>query len=750
MAKKSNLGKAPLVAGLTVMGLVFILKLASLFGVPLVFLGQVEQLSVDVRFRVRGPQAPYAPIVIAAIDDASLNEMGRWPWPRHYHAKLLESLSQLGARAVAFDIFFSEPEITGAQQTLQKVKEILPEISLGGSREDARKFRKKYASALETLNNWQIEEDHDQVFANSIISVQEMGMDVVLPIVFGRHHKKVVVPGDSFLPDAQPGGFPEDIFDMEGALISIPKIAQSAGAHGFIMPIFADSDGTFRSVPLYVRYQGRLVPNLGFQMARLATEAPLHDTVVVPGVEVSFAGRTVPVDVMGRMTINYRGGSQTFPHVSVKDIIQGNAEKSLFEGAIVLVGATSIGIYDVRPTPFSKIFPGVEIHANIIDNLLEGDFLRSVPNLVNLFLVLALSLAAILVCRSLSALPSAVIALALAIGYLVGSQILFNSGYVMDAVYPLMGFLGTFLAVFITKSRHESKEKEHIKDLFSKFVTRDVMNDIIDQPGEVPLGGQEKEITVLFSDIESFTTFSEAHPPAEVVSILNEYLTEMTDVIFHEQGTLDKYIGDAVMAIWGAPLHQDDQALRACRAGLGMLTSLKKLRTKWIAEGKDPFDMRVGINTGTMVVGVMGSQVRYDYTCIGDGVNLSARLEGTNKIYGSHIIISQSTRDKVKNELFNRELDWIRVKGKLEPVGIYEITGKEDVTSEWEGMCKSYGEGLALYRAKRFADAQEAFAKALGFVPEDKPSKVLMKRVQKFLDKPPAKDWDGVFVMETK
>ena len=273
---------------------------------------------------------------------------------------------------------------------------------------------------------------------------------------------------------------------------------------------------------------------------------------------------------------------------------------------------------------------------------------------------------------------------------------------------------------------------------------------MVDRDQEPELGGHDRVITAFFSDIQGFSSFSEVMESSQLSELMNEYLTAATDILQAESGTLDKYIGDAVMAIWGAPLHQDDQALRACRAGLEMLTSLKKLRTKWIAEGKDPFDMRVGINTGNMVVGVMGSQVRYDYTCIGDGVNLSARLEGTNKIYGSHIIISHSTREKIKNELFNRELDWIRVKGKREPVGIYEITAKEDVTSEWEGMCKSYGEGLALYRATRFADAHEAFAKALGFVPEDKPSKVLMERAQKFLDKPPAKDWDGVFVMETK
>jgi adenylate cyclase len=342
------------------------------------------------------------------------------------------------------------------------------------------------------------------------------------------------------------------------------------------------------------------------------------------------------------------------------------------------------------------------------------------------------------------------LALGLAAAYVFAAQALFDRGHIVDLVYPLLGFFLSYLAILVTRSRFESREKERIKDIFSKFVTKDVMNEILQTPGEIAMGGQERELSVLFSDIAGFTTISEAHKPAEVVALLNEYLTEMTREVFATQGTLDKYIGDAVMAVWGAPLPHKDHAERACRAALGMHASLKKLNERWKTAGRTTIDIRVGIHTGRMVAGVMGSQARYEYTCIGDGVNLASRLEGTNKVYGTPIIISESTREQVKDKILNRELDWIKVKGKTQGIGIFEIVSDENATPQVRALYRSFEAGLALYRKREFEEALERFNQGLKEVPGDGPSKVFVERCRWFTKNPPLEGWDGIFTMKTK
>ncbi|HQC10828.1 MAG TPA: adenylate/guanylate cyclase domain-containing protein, partial [Smithellaceae bacterium] len=320
----------------------------------------------------------------------------------------------------------------------------------------------------------------------------------------------------------------------------------------------------------------------------------------------------------------------------------------------------------------------------------------------------------------------------------------------LNLVYPLITMATIYLGITIYHYFKEEREKKKIRGAFQYYLTSSVINEMLKDPGKLKLGGDKKDLTVLFSDIRGFTTISEKMTPEELVALLNEYLTTMTNQVFHYDGLLDKYMGDAIMAVFGAPLDQPDHAERACRTALAMMKELRKLQDKWKAEGRPVFDIGVGLNSGDMVVGNMGSEMRFDYTVMGDMVNLGSRLEGTNKEYGTNIIISEFTYEKVKDAMCCRELDGVRVKGKLKPVKIYELLGEKKDEAAFRDLLEGFGKGLALYREAKWDEAIAAFQSVLAARPNDTPSKVYVERCKNLKENPPAEPWDGVFVMTKK
>ena len=473
------------------------------------------------------------------------------------------------------------------------------------------------------------------------------------------------------------------------------------------------------------------------------------------GVETVSLGKVaIPVDEMGRFMVNYRGPGKTFPHISITDILRGRVPPQTFRDRIVLVGATAMGIFDLRVTPFDNLFPGLEIHANIIDNILYQDFLRR-PAWALIFDLAAMALVGLvlgLLLPRLRPLSGTVVTMILSVIYIFVCQYLFTrAGAWLNIVYPMLILILIYVSLTAYKYFTEERQKRFIKDAFSTYLAPSVVAQLIKSPDRLVLGGEERIITAFFSDVQGFTSISEAMTPKELVELLNEFLTEMTDVILGHEGTVDKFEGDAIIAFFGAPNTLPDHAARACKACIDMQKKLVRLRAKWKAENRPELKMRIGLNTGSAVVGNMGSRSRMDYTMMGDTVNTAARLEGVNKIYGTFTMISDATFSYAKDEIFVRELDSISVVGKGEPVVAYELIGYPDeVEDTVKSVVRHYADGLLAYRNQRWEEAVSLFSEALSLAPDDGPSQTMLSRCRAFKDSPPGKDWDGVFTMTSK
>ena len=470
---------------------------------------------------------------------------------------------------------------------------------------------------------------------------------------------------------------------------------------------------------------------------------------------IELGEKKIYPDVTGRTLINFAGPSQTYPHYSFADVADGLTPEDTFRDKIVVVGATAIGIGDMRPTPFEKQgYPGVEIHANILDNILHDKFLRrgfseEITDLgVLLFCGLAMGLLFVLVRPVIS---SGLYALAV-LGLLSFVYYHFAvNGRWLSLVLPAATLSLNYLGVTSYRVLFEEKEKRKVRGAFSQYVAPGFIAQILKDPGRLQLGGEQAELTVMFSDIRGFTSISEKLTPPQLVDLLNQYLTEMTEIVFQNRGTLDKYIGDAVMAFWGRPfLDLHDHAACACRAALLMGQSLQKLNENWELQGRPTLKIGIGINTGPMMVGNMGSQRRFNYTVMGDHVNLGSRVEGLNKEYGTQIILTEFAHEHVEGQFVTRQLDLIRVKGKQQPVAIYELLGLASEQSIYADLLREFQEGLSVYRAGRWDAACEIFQSLAAQYPSDGPSRLFVHRCQQFLEETPHGAWDGVYTMTTK
>ena len=461
----------------------------------------------------------------------------------------------------------------------------------------------------------------------------------------------------------------------------------------------------------------------------------------------------IPTDETGQMMINYLGPPKTFPHYPITDIINNKIAKGEFKDKIVLVGATATGIYDMRNTPFSTTYPGLEIHSTVIDNILRQNFLTR-PEWAKIFDILAIILIGIVtgfVIPRLSAAKGILFPIGFFMIHIFFSRLLFiKYGFLINIIYPLTALILLYISLTIYKYMTEERERKKIKGAFTYYVSSSVVNEMLKHPEKLKLGGDRKELSVLFSDIRSFTTIAEALTPEDLVHILNEYLTVMTDIVFKYDGTLDKYMGDAIMAIYGAPLDLPDHPIKACRSALEMIKELKVLNQKWINEGKQPIDIGIGVNTGPMMVGNMGSEQRFDFTVMGDSVNLGSRLEGANKSYKTKIIISEFTFERVKNEFTCMEMDSVRVKGKEQPVKIYSLIGDKDLPDMQEEIVNQFNQAINFYKTRKWGKAIHVFENITVMDPNLYAAEVYIERCLDLKKNPPPRDWDGVYTMTTK
>ncbi|TAK52495.1 MAG: CHASE2 domain-containing protein, partial [Bacteroidetes bacterium] len=557
-----------------------------------------------------------------------------------------------------------------------------------------------------------------------------------------------------------------------------------------------DDDGVYRRYRpfTYDPVTERRLPSLAFATLNKHSGKPPFFTAENSLEQFVYAGRTIPKYDDASFLINYYGSDRTFKHINIADVLDDheftNADEiatgeeintfddpdfgllydRTFAGKIVLVGSTLPEDKDLFPVPISSgrqagdnLMYGVEIHANAIQNVLDGSALQREPAWLTMLVILVLCLVTFFLTTflkevrfrisALSEILSALWMLLALAGVIVVAQYLFTQyNFVATIVSPMIAIAIGYIGATVYNYLGERKQKTYIKGLFSRYVSPAVVNELINNPDSVRLGGEKKELTVFFSDIVGFTPLSEKLGPEQLVTVLNEYLSEMTAIVFKHEGTLDKYIGDAIMAIWGAPVAQENHALLACKAALEMQDAIIEMNRRWKKDGRPEIGVRAGLNTGDMIVGNMGGVRRFDYTVIGDNVNLASRLEGANKQYGSRVMISERTYQLVASDVIVRELDSLVVKGKTQPVRVFELLclARDPLPPHGERFLQLYNKSLSLYKQREWASAIVSFESALQWLGEDYASRMYIDRCRFYQLNPPPDDWDGAFVMKTK
>jgi adenylate cyclase len=649
-----------------------IVVVLALFLVAPDFLNTVEARLYDLHFKLRGVQPVSDGVVIVAIDERSLAALGRWPWPRSRLGELIRVLSAGGAKVIAIDILLSEPEVSGELRATTHLADRFRSLGIATG-----------PAVQRELDELARQADHDRQLAEAI---KESGR-VVLPIVFE-------IGPDRSGPPPEPAGksFPSALssfrhYDQRGlyppptalrATPPIPALVPAAQTLGHVT-MLADRDGTTRWEAVVFEDRGHYYPSLAIQAVRVASGIEPGRLTLDFGRELLVGSVAVPLDPRDRMLINYAGPGGAFRYVSAVDLLNGTVPPTVVRDRIVFVGATAAGTYDLRVTPTSPVMPGVEKHATVAANVLSGRFLRR-PDWVELvelagILILPLGLAWLL--PRLRPVVSLGAVLVLWGALFAAVHLAFQAGLWLPVVYPTLALGLAFVGITVYRLLTEERQRLWTKRAFQQFVSPEVVERLMDNPAALQFGGEVRNLTVLFSDIRDFTGYTERHPPQEVVQMLQEYLTRMVDQVLGQQGTLDKFIGDGVMAIFGAPVPLPDHAERACRSALGMIEELKTLQARWKTEGREPFRIGIGINTGDMMVGNLGSEQLFDYTVAGDGVNIGARVESLNKEFETttSIIISETTYLAAQDVLDVRRLGEATVKGKSRPIVVYELRG---------------------------------------------------------------------------
>ncbi|HSE48777.1 MAG TPA: adenylate/guanylate cyclase domain-containing protein [Terriglobales bacterium] len=734
------------------------------------FVKNVEQRSLDARFELRGRRPHDERIVIVGMDEQTLHNVGAWPIPRDAYARLIDRLKADGAKVIAFDVAFPTPEKNSAVDALRKLESqvqgrVTPEVI-----EQIRAIERssdndvKLAEALKRADNVVL--GHLFLDRSRVVEMDSKSAEAYYEVAWGQSFPQInavgIKPGETLDTGkvfAENGGH---VFD--GMEPNIRLLADSAKSFGFFNAD-PDTDGTVRRALLVARYQELdWFPSLELQALRVYEGIPDQEVAMfvspvgLERVKIGKYDLKVPPD--GTLPINYTGPYQTYQHYSMTDVIEGKFAPGTFKDKIVFLGATALGIGDMRVTPYHEAgYMGIEIHANALDNFLHngergrGFLVRGLnQELLDVVAILFFGLVMGWAFSYFKPLNSTVAAVLVLVGFTALVQFAFSRyGIWLSFVIPAGTLVLNYAAITSFRMIFEEREKRKVRGFFEAFVSPGVIRLIENDPQKyMRSGGEMKELTIMFSDIRSFTTISEGLTPDELVLLLNEYLGEMTNIMFDHWGTLDKYIGDAIMGFWGSPYPQADHALRACAAALRMGSRLEELNEKWATEGKKTLKIGIGLNTGPVNVGNMGSERRRAWTVMGDHVNLASRLEGMTKEYGVRTLISEFTYEQVKEVFVLRELDRIKVKGKTQPVSIYELMDFFENQDRHIERLHLFASALDAYRRMDWPEATEKFEEILNLYPDDGPSKKLLHRCHEFMVHAPEAGWDGVYEMKTK
>ena len=668
----------------------------------------LELKSIDWRFAFRGVSpVDDVPIVLVTIDDYSFEVLPeRWPWPRSYYARVVENLNRAGAKVIGVDVIFDVPDKRGGRS--------------------------------------------DAIFAEAIRSAGNV-------VLAGKLEQSTRLRTYHFLVEP------------------IPLLKEASQNSVGLVSIEVDPDGIYRRYPVAQPHKDSLLSSFGIELLRKYEGYDRNVPITPEDDGLAFGDFHIPLYHKSTMLIDFAGPRGTFPQYSFASVIDDDRfdlgdndldyfnehllPDEIFKDKIVLIGSTVAELHDNFPTPFleyeqtTQEMPGVEIHANALRTILKDLFFHTPSMFLLMFIVLLLVVLVHLVSLRLSTVSSVVLTVALIVLYNLTQFLLFSKLHiVMDIVFPTLGIFFAFVSTNLYQFVQIQREKKKILGAFQQYVPEKVIKELLEHPEKLTLGGEERVMTVLFTDVANFTTISESLSPRDLVMLINEYLSEMTDIILKYDGIIDKYEGDAIMAEFGAPVYYEEHAQMACYAALEMQKRLKELSRKWRREGRPVLTCRAGINTGNMIVGNMGSKKVFDYTVLGDEVNLASRLEGANKAYGTRTMISHSTYNLVKESFITRPLDLIRVKGKHKPVQVYELIARkgDNIGEEITNILPIFNTGINYYQTRNWEKAGECFRYCLKLRPDDGPSKLYLKRVLQYSKMPPPENWDGVFEMRSK
>jgi adenylate cyclase len=686
---------------------------------------QVEAQLLDLRFRLRPSAPPSDDIVLVLIDERSIRAIGRWPWSRAVMADGLDRLAAAGARTIGFDLLFAEPE-PGAPPAAwrDRLRQVLDQIKgRSASQLDVER-------ALERLID---DRSGDPALAAAIAAAG----NVVLPFLFtfdesARTEPPAPPPAVATTafrivhgPSASGAKLP---LVATGLLAPIAELAGAAASLGHTN-VALDRDGAARFEFPAIFYGQSAYPSLALEVARQHLRVTRAEVRLELGRGVWLGDRLVPTDDRNRLVVNYRGPGR-FPAVSFAQVLAGEVPAARFADKAVLIGGSAAGVGDTFATPFTGVMPGIEWRATVLDDILRQDFVvrRDAAVLLDLGSIAVGGLALGWLARRRGLLGPSLGLGALIAGALAANFWAFELGLWLNLFAPLLALLALYAAIVLHKYFIGERQERRIRAAFKHYLSPALVEQVARDPALLQLGGEQKELTVLFADLRNSTGLGAKLPPAEFARLLNEVMDTITRVLFAHEGMLDKFTGDGLVAVFGAPLPQPDHALRACRAALAMLDELAPVRAKWARPDLPPLDIGIGINTGAMIIGNMGSRERFSYTVIGDEANLGARLESANKDFATRILISEATWQQVKDAIAGRELDVVTFRGMARPVRVFEVVGTRPLPDKETRRLEQFAAGLAAYRREQWAAARAAFEQVLASTPDDRPSQIYVER----------------------
>ena len=723
--------------------LIFVGNAANFYRIG--FADRISAILYDYRLRLTMPSTVDERIVILDIDEKSLKEEGRWPWSRDRLGELMDKLfDRHGVAVVGFDVVFAEKDESSGLKVLQR-------LGQNQFRDDAA-FHSTLAQIRPQL-------EYDRLFAGKI-----RNRNVVLGYYLtSTPNISGMLPEPTF-PAGSFSGRPIMFTTWNGYGANLPELQQAAASAGHFTPV-VDSDGVVRRVPMLGQYGGAYYESLSLAMVRSLLGNPPLQPGFAEGRNDGYGGLEwlelatpagalkIPVDDNVATLVPYRGGQGSFRYISIADVLHDRVAPELLKDKIVLIGTTAPGLLDMRATPVAEVYPGVEVHANMIAGILDQNLKEKPPYMLGaeVLWLLLIGIALSFLLPTLSPVKAMLVS-ALMFAMTAGlSLVTWHYGNVLMPVANSLMMIALIFALDMSYGYFvESRTKRQITGLFGQYVPGELVEEMAEHPESVSMEGDSREMTILFSDVRSFTTISEGLDPKELTLLMNEFLTPLSRVVYKHRGTIDKYMGDCIMAFWGAPLPDAEHARHAMLAGIEMQATLKALQPHFKERGWPEIRIGVGLNTGRVSVGNMGSEVRVAYTVMGDAVNLASRLEGITKQYGVGVIVGENTRNTVADFAY-RELDHVRVKGKDKPVAIYEPIGlSAEVGKELQDELKLFHEVRRLYRKQDWDLAELQLVNLQRMSPDTELYRIYAERVAYFRKNPPGDDWDGVFVFQTK